>query len=110
MGIFIHIPVDIRVDSAAAPESGLTHPARRVTIFIMSVIITFRDKTFEVRPGITVREAVRACGLQPEAVLPVREGQLITEDVVLKDGDRIKLVAVISGGSWGQVAVRHEMP
>ncbi len=64
----------------------------------MSVRITFRDKEFEVRPGMTVRDAIRQCGLQPEAVLPVRDGKLITEEVILKDGDQIKLVAVISGG------------
>ncbi|GAB4438630.1 MAG: MoaD/ThiS family protein [Anaerolineae bacterium] len=64
----------------------------------MTVSITFRDQQYEVRPGMTVRDAIRKCGLQPEAVLPVRDGKLITEDVVLKEGDRIKLVAVISGG------------
>ena len=64
----------------------------------MNVRITFRDQEFEVRAGMTVRDAIRKCGLQPEAVLPVRGGKLITEDTVLQEGDHIKLVAVISGG------------
>jgi sulfur carrier protein ThiS len=37
-------------------------------------------------------------GVPAESVLPTREGELLTEDEILKDGDVIKLVAVISGG------------
>ena len=64
----------------------------------MSVIITFRGKEYEVRAGMTVRDAILKCELHPNTVLAVRDCKLITEDVILKDGDRIKLVAVISGG------------
>jgi sulfur carrier protein ThiS len=38
------------------------------------------------------------CELNPHVVLAVRQGKLITEDVILEDGEEIKLVAVISGG------------
>ena len=48
--------------------------------------------------GITVRKAIQQAGLNPESVLPTRGGELVTEDTMLKDGDVIKLVAVISGG------------
>ena len=34
----------------------------------------------------------------PESVICVRDGDLVTEDVMLKKGDIIKLVSVISGG------------
>jgi len=37
--------------------------------------------------------------LNPEQVLAVRSGKLINEATILKDGDEIKLVAVISGGT-----------
>jgi sulfur carrier protein ThiS len=36
-------------------------------------------------------------------VLPVRNGELITDEVILKDGDELKLVAVISGGGMGSM-------
>jgi sulfur carrier protein ThiS len=36
--------------------------------------------------------------LDVEAVLAVRDGQLINEETLTCDGDVIKLVAVISGG------------
>ena len=34
----------------------------------------------------------------PEAVIATRNGEMITEDEILKNGDVVKLVAVISGG------------
>jgi sulfur carrier protein ThiS len=60
--------------------------------------MTLRDKVFEVRAGMTVRDALRHVGLLPESVLATRKGELITEDEILREGDEVKLVAVISGG------------
>jgi sulfur carrier protein len=61
--------------------------------------LILRDREYEVRSGMTVRDAILHVGLQPESVLPTREGQLITEDEVVREGEVIKLVAVISGGA-----------
>lgn len=62
------------------------------------VKIILRNREFEVRPGMTLRDALRKCGILPETVLATREGEMITEDEILADGEVIKLVAVISGG------------
>lgn len=62
------------------------------------VTLVYRRQTFTARPGIAVRDAIIQCDLNPETVLAVRDGELITDDVVLKKGDRIKLIATISGG------------
>jgi sulfur carrier protein ThiS len=62
------------------------------------VKIIYRDKTWEVKPGSTVRHLIEAAGLNPEAVLAVRDGKLINEATLTQDGDTIKLVAVVSGG------------
>ncbi len=62
------------------------------------VKIILRNQEFEVRPGMTLRDALRKCGLLPETVLATRGGEMITEDEILADGEVIKLVAVISGG------------
>ena len=51
--------------------------------------------------GITARDAIRKVGLNPEAVLVVRNGQLVTDDTLLHDEDEVKLLAVISGGLGG---------
>jgi sulfur carrier protein ThiS len=64
----------------------------------MPVKLIFRDKEFEVKPGMTLLSALEKCGILPEAVIATREGELILEDEILQDGEMIKLVAVISGG------------
>ena len=64
----------------------------------MSVKLIVRNKEHEVKPGMTVQRAVQKIGLQPDLYLAVRDGELLTEDEVLRDGDIVQLVAVISGG------------
>ncbi len=64
----------------------------------MSIKLILRDKEFEAKPGSTVRHALEKAGIQPESVLATRNGELITDDEILKEGEVIKLVAVISGG------------
>lgn len=67
----------------------------------MSATLLLRDQRFEVRHGMTVRSAMLALKLEPDAHLPTREGELITDDEILREGEEIRLVAVISGGSYG---------
>jgi sulfur carrier protein ThiS len=62
------------------------------------VKMMFRDKEWEVRAGMTVRDAILKLGLDPHAVLAVREGKLINEATIVEDGETIRLIAVISGG------------
>lgn len=61
-------------------------------------ILIFRREEFAAKPGSTIRAAIKACGMNPETILATRDGQLITDEVVIRPGDRIKLVATISGG------------
>lgn len=63
------------------------------------VKLNYRGKEYDAKPGTTVRDAVRKIGLQPETVLAVLDGKLVTDDTVLRPGMRIRLVAVISGGA-----------
>lgn len=63
------------------------------------VKLILRDKEYEVRPGMTLLSALEKVGVLPEAVIATRDGEMILEDEILRDGDVVKLVAVISGGS-----------
>ncbi len=63
------------------------------------VKLILRDKTFEVKPGMTLLSSLEKCDILPESVIATRDGELILEDEILKDGDVVKLVAVISGGA-----------
>ena len=62
------------------------------------VKIVYRDQEWEIKEGMTVRDAILKVGLNVEAVLALREGKLIAEDTILKDGDEIELIAVASAG------------
>ncbi len=62
------------------------------------VELEFRSKKFQVKDNIAARDALKKVGIEPEGVLVVVNGKLSTDDVILKDGDKVKLVAVVSGG------------
>ena len=62
------------------------------------VKIVYRDQEWEIKGGMTLRDAILKVGLNVEAVLALREGKLIAEDTILKDGDEIELIAVASAG------------
>jgi sulfur carrier protein ThiS len=62
------------------------------------VKLIHRNQEWEVKAGMTIRDAILKAGLNPEAVLAVRDGQLINEDTRIQNGDVIKLIAVVSGG------------
>ena len=63
------------------------------------VRLILRDKEYEVRPGMDLLAALEKCDILSESVIATRDGELILDDEILKDGDVIKLVAVISGGA-----------
>lgn len=65
----------------------------------MPVELVLRDRKYMVTAGQTIRQALENLDIVPETVLPVRQGKLVPEDEILKEGESIRLVAVISGGS-----------
>lgn len=65
----------------------------------MPAEITFREHTYTIASGSTLRHALGKIGIIPETVLPTRDGELLTDDELVHDGDHIRLIAVISGGS-----------
>lgn len=64
----------------------------------MTVKLVLRDREFEVRSGMTLLDALKKSGIVPESVIATRSGEMIVEDEILRDGEVIKLIAVISGG------------
>ena len=60
--------------------------------------ISYRDVEWKLEGRRKVREAIKEVGLNPQTVLAVRDGRLLTGDVVLEEDDDLQLVAVISGG------------
>jgi sulfur carrier protein ThiS len=62
------------------------------------VKLILREKEYEVRPGMTLLDALKKNGILSEGVICTRAGELMAEDEILKDGDVIKLISAISGG------------
>jgi sulfur carrier protein ThiS len=63
------------------------------------VKLVLRDKEYEVKAGTNLLSALKKCNIVPESVIATREGEMIVDDEILSDGEVIKLIAVISGGS-----------
>jgi sulfur carrier protein ThiS len=64
----------------------------------MTAKMILRKQEYEIKHGMTVRKALEKLGLEPDSVLATRNGELITDDEIVKENDLIKLVPVISGG------------
>ena len=62
------------------------------------VKLVLRNKEYEVKHGMTLLAALQKIEVVPESVIATREGEMILDDEILKDGDVVKLIAVISGG------------
>lgn len=67
----------------------------------MPVTLILRNKEYEVKAGMSLLDALKKSNIAPESVIATRDGEMITEDEILKDGEVIKLIAVISGGGAG---------
>ncbi len=55
-------------------------------------------KMLELERGATVESAIRMLGLYPDAWIAVKGDSPIPLDEALRDGDEVKLIAVVSGG------------
>jgi sulfur carrier protein ThiS len=64
----------------------------------MPVTFILRKQEIQLEGTLTLKEAFKQLGLSPEMYLAIRNGEMLTENDALKNGDVIKLIAVISGG------------
>jgi sulfur carrier protein ThiS len=64
----------------------------------MPVKLILRDKVYEVKPGMTLLDSLKKSNIVPESVIATRDGEMILDDEILKDGEVVKLIPVISGG------------
>jgi len=64
----------------------------------MRVLMQHPKRETEIKGPLTVQQLLKKLDLLPEIVLVIRGNDLITEDELLKDEDRIEIRPVISGG------------
>ncbi len=67
----------------------------------MPVKIFLRKKEYQIDDvkDLTVAKALKQLNLIPEAHLVIRSGKMLTEQELLRDGDELKIIPVISGGN-----------
>ena len=87
------------------------NPDGRISLLGDNLVkLVLRNKEYEVKPGMTLLSALQKINIVPESVIATREGEMILDDEILKDGDEIKLIAVISGGSRHTCTPWHRPP
>lgn len=65
----------------------------------MKVIIRNpRRREIEVEGRRQVRDVLRELDLNPESVLVIRDGNMLTRDDTVESGDTIEILSAISGG------------
>lgn len=65
----------------------------------MKVRLRNPDREVEVVGGRPVRAVLDELGVNPDTVLVIRGGELVTRETRLDDGDEIEIRPVISGGA-----------
>lgn len=64
----------------------------------ITFILRKQEIFLEGNKTLMVKEALQQLGYSTETHLVVKDGELLNENEPLRDGDRVKLIAVISGG------------
>jgi len=62
------------------------------------VKLLIRKDEFEVRPGMSLLDALKKLDILPEGIIATRDGEVVEVDEILKEGDIIHLITAISGG------------
>lgn len=65
----------------------------------MKVLLRNPDREVDARAGRTVREVLLDLGVDPDTVLVIRAGELLTREVRLDEDDVLEVRPVISGGA-----------
>jgi sulfur carrier protein ThiS len=64
----------------------------------MPITLIVRKQEYQIEGTVTVKQALHQLGFSTETHLAVKDGNLLNENEILRDGDTVKLIAVISGG------------
>jgi len=57
-----------------------------------------KARTIDIKKGSKVIDAILEMDLHPDAWIPVRGDAPVPLDEILREGDELKLIAVVSGG------------
>lgn len=63
-----------------------------------SIVVTINGKKVSTQNGATVADVLSVIKINPETVLVKKGNALIPHDEMVRDGDILELISVISGG------------
>jgi sulfur carrier protein ThiS len=78
-------------------KSG-AHVLAAVRVHVARVPRPNVEEALEVRDGATVQEVLRAMRVPPDAVVVLREDRPLPVDAPVRDGERLRVLTVFSGG------------
>ena len=58
-----------------------------------------KERDLDLPEGAIADDASRACGVRPDLVIVFRDDRPLAGDAPLRDGDRVRILRVVSGGS-----------
>lgn len=64
----------------------------------MSVLVELRKKSIELPAPVKVKDALQQLNLPPETFHVLRNGVIVDDEEWLQNGEKVKLIPVISGG------------
>jgi sulfur carrier protein ThiS len=64
----------------------------------MPITLHLRDKELILEERMTLKKAMKTLELSAESHLAMRNGEMMQEDEILKEGDHVTIIPVISGG------------
>ena len=73
-------------------QSGVVFGAGKV------IKVVFKGSEWHIPGNMTVRELMKSLGLNPQSVLAVQDGKLVSNETRLGDQGEIRLISVVSGG------------
>jgi len=68
----------------------------------MSAIFILRDQIIKINAGQPLLQALHEVNIQPETVLAVRNGEMISGETLIHENDQIQLIHTISGGAFAR--------
>lgn len=88
----------------ARPHQRVSSPARAWLVALRLVVTLHgfpppRERSLELAAGALADDAPRALGIRPELVLVFRGERPLAGDAPLFEGDSIRILRVVSGGS-----------
>jgi sulfur carrier protein ThiS len=87
----------MRLNKNASTYAFMTHVEFTSMENLQATFMT-KDKKIQCRSNIPIWKAMKENGFSRSAFLTVRDGILITDDEILKAGDLIELIPIVSGG------------